>query len=210
MMSARGCVFGAALGSAFKAVLFFLNALIKGIVAVMTFFGLWAPFLYALAGVILYFVLDFNPFVFDIDGILYTAGFAASVVVSIIITVRHLLAKPLKSVRDGFKKPVWEKKDKKENKDAEEKEFAKRPSRAIERKRKNVSTEPRKHTGGKPNKSIAEKIIVSDEVPKVYYSKREANTVIHEYSDRFEVYRISGSREILDKVEFKNNEYLYR
>lgn len=42
------------------------------------------------------------------------------------------------------------------------------------------------------------------ETPKVYYSSLESNTMIHEYSDRFEVFRIIDGRLLKDKVEYKN------
>lgn len=42
------------------------------------------------------------------------------------------------------------------------------------------------------------------EEPKIYMSALEPNILIHEYSDRFEVYRMINGRAIRDRIEFKN------
>lgn len=42
------------------------------------------------------------------------------------------------------------------------------------------------------------------EEPKIYLAKLEPNTLIHEYSDRFEVYRLVNGKAVKDRVEFKN------
>ncbi|MBO5776057.1 MAG: hypothetical protein J6R35_01645 [Clostridia bacterium] len=41
------------------------------------------------------------------------------------------------------------------------------------------------------------------EEPKIYMSAIEPNTLIHEYSDRFEVYVLEGGVKTLDRVEYK-------
>lgn len=45
------------------------------------------------------------------------------------------------------------------------------------------------------------------EEPQIYLSILEANTLIHEYSDRFEVYRLINGNAVREKVEFKNKPY---
>ncbi|MFI3229315.1 MAG: hypothetical protein R3Y23_04055 [Bacillota bacterium] len=42
------------------------------------------------------------------------------------------------------------------------------------------------------------------EVPKVYFSSREENTLIHEYNDRFEVFRIINGERNLAEVLYKD------
>ena len=45
------------------------------------------------------------------------------------------------------------------------------------------------------------------EEPKIYLSVLEANTLIHEYSDRFEVFRLVNGKAVKDRVEFKNPKF---
>jgi hypothetical protein len=42
--------------------------------------------------------------------------------------------------------------------------------------------------------------------PSIYYSTLEENTLIHEYPDRFEIYRIADNKARLERVEYKNEE----
>ncbi len=44
---------------------------------------------------------------------------------------------------------------------------------------------------------------VPKEEPKIYMSAVEPNTLIHEYSDRFEVYVLDGGIKKLDRIEYK-------
>lgn len=41
------------------------------------------------------------------------------------------------------------------------------------------------------------------EKPRVYFSKLEPELLVHEYGDRFEVFRIENNRSVLDRVEYK-------
>lgn len=43
------------------------------------------------------------------------------------------------------------------------------------------------------------------EEPKIYLSKAEENTLIHEFSDRFEVYKMIDGKAVKDRVEFKRD-----
>ncbi len=43
----------------------------------------------------------------------------------------------------------------------------------------------------------------AQERPTIYMSAVEENTLIHEYADRFEVYRLNGGEKVLDRVEYK-------
>lgn len=42
------------------------------------------------------------------------------------------------------------------------------------------------------------------EEPKIYMSALEPNVLVHEYSDRFEVYKMVNGKAVRDRVEFKN------
>ncbi len=89
---------GCFLGSTVTAV---LGVVVKGAKAVGEFvgkliyyFGLYFPILYALYGVVLYFVFKFNPFLLDVNGKLFMFGFALSCLAMIIKAVKNLIIKP--------------------------------------------------------------------------------------------------------------------
>ena len=63
---------------------------------IIYYFGIYFPILYALYGVVLYFVFDFNPFVLDVNGKLFMFGFALSVVAMVIKAVKNLIINPCK------------------------------------------------------------------------------------------------------------------
>lgn len=44
---------------------------------------------------------------------------------------------------------------------------------------------------------------IKSEKPSVYFSKLETDLLVHEYSDRFELFRIENNRSVLDRVEYK-------
>lgn len=212
---ARGCVGGLILGSAIRALVFILSALIKFLASVMVFLGLWVPFFYALLGAILYLVFKFDPFSGSIDSKIYLAGFAATVLCALLITIKHLFEKPAESVAEGFKRPIW-KKPQEEDYEEDERESPSRSARRETRRyedeteyrrpvsrdeysRRQENNVPRGH-----DRDYYEKDALLSERPKIYYSAIEKDTLIHEYSDRFEVYRMIGGRAVPDKVEYKN------
>lgn len=100
-MKAGGFLIGstltAALGVGWKVVKFLAEWLGKAIY----YFGLYYPLLYAVYGVLLYFIFGLNPFDLTIDGRLYIFGFALSVIVCVIQAVKNLIVKPY---RKYFKK----------------------------------------------------------------------------------------------------------
>jgi hypothetical protein len=68
---------------------------------IIYYFGIYFPILYALYGVVLYFVFDFNPFVLDVNGKLFMFGFALSLLAMVIKAVKNLIIRPY---RKYFKK----------------------------------------------------------------------------------------------------------
>lgn len=100
-MKASGFLLGstltAALGVGWKVVKFLAEWTGKAIY----YFGLYYPLLYAIYGVLLYFIFGLNPFDLTTDGRLYIFGFALSVVACVITAVKNLIVKPY---RKYFKK----------------------------------------------------------------------------------------------------------
>lgn len=210
-MKTKGCALGLALGSALRAFIYLFNVILKGIAWVLVFFGLWIPFFYALGGVILYLIFHFNPFDGSQNSVLYLVGFGLCCVGSVIITIRKLILKPLKSVAEGYKKPLWTRKDEVNGNEEKEEEAPNKTKKRRERVTKPEETEAEKpllseNPSNKDSLTQEESALprAYREEPKVYYSTREPNTLIHEYNDRFEVYRVVGEHKFLDKVEYKN------
>ncbi len=89
---------GCFLGSTVTAV---LGVLLKGakfvgefVGKLIYYFGLYFPILYALYGVVLYLVFDFNPFLLDVNGKLFMFGFALSLLAMVIKAVKNLIVNP--------------------------------------------------------------------------------------------------------------------
>ncbi len=158
------------LGSIFKVIFF----VVKSIFKLLCKTGLIIPGLFALAGVILYWVVDFNPIAFEesvyLESVLYAIGFGLSCLACAIIAVKNLVIKPAKNFKEGF-------------------------SATLAKKSKPQES-------GLPNIQIEEPKQAQQERPKIYYSEMQKR-LIHEYKDRFEVYIQKGNQEILEKVEYK-------
>ncbi len=174
-----GCVTGLALGSVLRFIASALELILRIIINLLLFFGLWLPLVYALFGLALYLGLGFNPLDWQLEGQLYISGFVTCILCSLIITIRNLIVKPAKQVFDGFKTPLWQRK---KDKNIELVEIRKAKKTTIEAK--------------KPTKK---------EKPNIYYSAVEADTLIHEYSDRFEIYKIDNNKARLQSVEYKHD-----
>jgi hypothetical protein len=173
-----GCVTGLALGSVLRFIVSALELILRILINLLIFFGLWLPLVYALFGLALYLALGFNPLDWNLEGQLYISGFATCVLCSLIITVRNLIVKPAKQVFDGFKTPLWK--------------------RAKDKNIELVEITKSKATVKQPKKK-SEK----EEKPSIYYSAIEPDTLIHEYSDRFEIYKIEDNKARLETVEYK-------
>lgn len=172
-----------ALVSVFKFILWLLFMLI-------TKLGLWIPALYALFGVGLYLFADFNPFDFGTESILYLVGFGASVLCALIIAIRNVIVKPLKGVVEGYKNPFWKKADGEKEPMKKENPVEVPPAVREERAAPVYEDAPRPRF----------------ERPKIYRSELEPDSLIHEYSDRFEVFvTLPDGREVLDKIEYKRD-----
>lgn len=174
-----GCVTGLALGSVLRFIASVLELILRIIINLLLFFGLWLPLVYALFGLALYLGLGFNPLDWELEGQLYISGFATCILCSLIITIRNLIVKPAKQVFDGFRTPLWQrKKDKK----IELVEIQK-PKKTITNSGKNL---------------------IKKEKPIIYYSSVEPDILIHEYADRFEIFKVENNKARLESVEYKH------
>ena len=240
-----------------------IELVIRAIIKIIRFFGLWVPIGYIIFGIFLTINYDFNPL--NLDSILsklYFTGLIGSFICSIIITFRSIFIKPFKT-RIEMNKTKQELKKFIETENLREKEFhlkrqesiaAKEENLAkkewelnqkIERLSKKRSRSERKLMKKSKDKEIdfdyidtkAEQNLTynipskrkmkdnfvgsdklaeyrspapleqetyhSEERPLIYNSAVDPNLLIHEFKNRFVVYREEGTRMILEKVEYK-------
>lgn len=242
LKKAKGCAFGLAIGTLIKAVTVAVNFSARVLSKLLVLFGLWIPLVYALFGVLLHFAFNFNPLDFSLYSSLYLSGAAACVVCCVIISVRNIIVRPARSVFDGYKHPLWEKR--REEKIAQEEDeyqsylSEKRPETLsppdiddLETKKYRKKTvdflppagdfryygeENCVNAGAQleyspngysvPRASEAEPIIFGTarkDKPLVYFSKLEPDLLVHEYGDRFELFRIENGRSIFERAEYK-------
>ncbi len=248
-----------------------LKAVSKILVAVFKLFSV--AIIYALIGVILFAVWQFNPFDGSLFAKLYLVGFGLSVLLSLILAYKLFKKngnkKEVKNNTEEEKPLSWfeKRKRKKEQAIALQKEEDERIARLkreedlreqerrleelkaerlqaeIQREERLLETyrqeaanaalqgyndvvrahpippqniapqieEPNYfgapiNTFESPVQPIYESIPQTRAVeePDIYMSAVEDNILIHEYSDRFEVYRLNGGEKTLVKVEYKN------
>lgn len=96
MGSTGGCIAGGTFSAFLSSTMKVLGYIGEFIGRLIYYFGLYFPILYAIYGVVLYFVFDFNPFVQNVDGKLFMFGFALSCVAAVIKAVKNLIINPCK------------------------------------------------------------------------------------------------------------------
>lgn len=234
---------GTVIGTIIRSVAIVVGFVLKIIIKALTVLGLWIPLVYSLFGVALYLIFDFNPFNFDALGTLYLCGGIACVIGAAIIAARNLIVKPVKSIYDGYKHPLWEKQP---ASDAESERKGEETRWSNYKKQKEIekysppeikSWQNEKKTKGvdygeflaplddfddvleeeknyatsldwlpKHKQKSTETMVVAEppaEKPEVYFSTLEPDVLVHEYSDRFELFRVKGSKPIPIGVEYK-------
>lgn len=229
---------GSVIGTIIRSIAIALGFVLKIIFKALTLFGLWIPIAYSLFGVALYLIFHFNPFIFDTAGTLYLCGGIACVLGSAIISVKNVIIKPVKSIYEGYKHPLWEKVDEneKERKESEsryarykrikkEEKFAPPEIEAFvaEGKQTDYGDLLAPLSDFNPSKCESEasrldwlpknidndiqnvKIVATPtaEKPEVYFSVLEKDVLVHEYSDRFELFKVEGHKTIPIGVEYK-------
>jgi hypothetical protein len=245
---AKGCAFGLLIGTVIRTLIVVVEFLSRILAKILVLFGLWIPLIYAIFGVILYYIFHFNPFDFSLYSTLYLSGAAACIVSCLIISIRNIVIRPARSVYDGYKHPLWER-NREKNIEQEDAEFAeyvvKKKSETLApeeiddfstkkyRKKRVDYLAPTDDFAIKGSEPISDNFDISPndrrfaynvnfddnnryfnqesmlpakikaEKPQVYFSKLEPALLVHEYSDRFELFRIDNHRSILDRVEYK-------
>lgn len=180
MSKDSGCMSGTVIGSMVRFFLAGTQLLIKIILQLILYLGLWIPGMYVLFGVILYYTLSFNPLDLQLEGQLYFSGLAACILCSIIITVRNIIVKPISSIYRGPKTPAISAREEAESGRDEDLNNQEKSARYGKR-----------HSYEIPR-------------PSIYYSIIEEDTLIHEYEDRFEIYKVEENKARLERVEYKN------
>ncbi len=177
MSKDSGCMSGTIIGSIVRFFLAGTQLLIKIILQIIIYLGLWIPGIYIIFGVVLYYTLSFNPLDLQLEGQLYFSGLAACILCSIVITVRNIIVKPISTIFQGSKTTMVS---------------PKMPQEDI------TPTEPLQARSTKYQHSY------EIERPSIYYSILEQDALIHEYDDRFEIYKVEDNKARLERVEYKN------
>lgn len=91
-----GCLFGAALPAALKAVYKFLEAVLTLAVKIIIYLGLYIPLIHIACGGIMSLIFDFKLFDGSLYSSLYIVGFVLSIIASIILSIRSGISKLLR------------------------------------------------------------------------------------------------------------------
>lgn len=188
----------------FKAIGGLFKLLFKAIIML----GLWVPILYALFGVILHYTLGFEPFDFSTFSTFYIVGGIVCIVIVVIISAYNVFINPLKKALGKKKKTPEER--------AEEAKELKPP--LTEKKKRGLFSKPEKQekrvkkqpvTDYKDAQSLdwfperEKKADPGAEKPDVYFSVLKPDILVHEYHDRFELYRVDGNKLVFIGTEYK-------
>lgn len=175
----KGLTLSASLITLLKGLIKLVNVIITIIARIMLLLGLWVPFFYIVISVIL--MLSFKTNILSMTGYkyLYIIGLILCIIISVIITVRNLLLKPIKELINYRK--VQLEYDKRKAEAREKKLYEKNPKRYFATKGK-LPDEDSEYYNKKG------KITNIDELPKIYRSEINNDIIIHEYKDKFEVF----------------------
>lgn len=175
----KGLTLSASLITLLKGLIKLVNVIITIIARIMLLLGLWVPFFYIVISVIL--MLSFKTNILSMTGYnyLYIIGMILCIIISVIITIRNLLLKPIKELINYRK--VQLEYDKRKAEAREKKLYEKNPKRYFATKGK-LPDEDSEYYNKKG------KITNIDELPKIYRSEINNEIIIHEYKDKFEVF----------------------
>lgn len=175
----KGLTLSASLITLLKGLIKLVNVIITIIARIMLLLGLWVPFFYIVISVIL--MLSFKTNILSMTGYnyLYIIGLILCIIISVIITIRNLLLKPIKELINYRK--VQLEYDKRKAEAREKKLYEKNPKRYFATKGK-LPDEDSEYYNKKG------KITNIDELPKIYRSEINNEIIIHEYKDKFEVF----------------------
>lgn len=175
----KGLTLSASLITLLKGLIKLVNVIITIIARIMLLLGLWVPFFYIVISIII--MLSFKTNILSMSGYnyLYIIGLILCIIISVIITIRNLLLKPIKELINYRK--VQLEYDKRKAEAREKRLYEKNPKRYFATKGKLPDEESEYY-----NKKG--KITNIDELPKIYRSEINNEIIIHEYKDKFEVF----------------------
>lgn len=175
----KGLTLSASLITLLKGLIKLVNVIITIIARIMLLLGLWVPFFYIVISIII--MLSFKTNILSMTGYnyLYIIGLILCIIISIIITIRNLLLKPIKELINYRK--VQLEYDKRRAEAREKKLYEKNPKRYFATKGK-LPDEDSEYYNKKG------KVTNINELPKIYRSEINNDIIIHEYKDKFEVF----------------------
>ena len=196
-----------AAGSVLKGLGRFFLGLIKLLMKAIILLGLWVPILYALFGLILHLTLGFEPFDFSMFSTFYIVGGIVCIVIVVIISAYNVFINPLKKAKDR----------KRAARDAVAREL--QPPLREEKSKKRLFGRDKTVIKASPSISPSLSSDYSDaqsldwlppqerptttEHPDIYFSTLKPDILVHEYSDRFELFRVEGDKLVSIGTEFK-------
>lgn len=183
----KGLATSAVVIALIKSLLKLINVVFTIIARILILFGLWVPLVYSFAGVLTMLAFKVDPLAGGTYSYIFFIGLVLSLLISAIITFKTMLIRPIKELLDYR---------------AVQKEYDRRKedARKIDLYHKN----PKKYFamyGELPDKESAYylkskrtrgDITRIDDIPKIYRSENNKDIVIHEYKDRFEVFKDMG------------------
>lgn len=164
----------------FKAIYKIVCAVLYVLAHILVYFGLWIPAVYMIIAGILMLTGGLDITTININSIIFYIGLALTLIGSLIITIRHLIIKPIRQMLESerAKRELWERKEN----EKKQRLYEKKPIKYF-----------KKYEGGMPHKShpyydpnIDRKGFIP---PKVYRSSKNPSIIIHEYSNHFKVFQ---------------------
>ncbi len=170
--------------------------------------GLWVPATYAILGVVLYFGFSFDPFDFSLESCIYLSGAVASVVCAVILFAKNAIYLPAKKIFSRKKKTDLFRLRQKGDSFEREKECERRILPPLFEDKKKPDEKiyyydwlPEKKEN-EPTPQVTSR--PKYEEPQVYFSKLRPEILVHEYVDRFELFKIGKNNELISiGVEYK-------
>lgn len=206
-------------GSILRAIARFFVFFCKTVAVFLVKSGLLIPILYALFGLILFWTIGFDPIALDVWGTLYLSGMIACVLACAVIFLRSFVVRPMQSVfhrkKRNEKYRVTEEKDdvllpfdqsKKETTSTVEylvpiEHFAEQNDEATRWTKYTLYQDWTTKNDGP--ESQTEPFTIEPEQPKIYRSALDPAVIVHEYSDRFELFKEQDNKSVQIGVEFK-------
>lgn len=164
----------------FKAIYKIVCAVLYVLAHILVYFGLWIPAIYMIIAGILMLTGGLDITTINVNSIIFYIGLALTLIGSLIITIRHLIIKPIRQMLESerAKRELWERKEN----EKKQRLYEKKPIKYF-----------KKYEGGMPHKShpyydpnIDRKGFIP---PKVYRSSKNPSIIIHEYSNHFKVFQ---------------------